>query len=38
MAVAQVAMSAGQRLPPSAMIFAHPTMAEGLNDFFARLE
>jgi pyruvate/2-oxoglutarate dehydrogenase complex dihydrolipoamide dehydrogenase (E3) component len=39
MAVAQVAMSAG--LPSSAlrdMIFTHPTMAEGLNDLFARLE
>ena len=35
----QVAMTAG--LPSSAlrdMIFAHPTMAEGLNDLFARLE
>jgi pyruvate/2-oxoglutarate dehydrogenase complex dihydrolipoamide dehydrogenase (E3) component len=39
MSVAQVAMTAG--LPSSAlrdMIFAHPTMAEGLNDLFARLE
>lgn len=39
MAVLQVAMHAG--LPFSAlrdMIFAHPTMAEGLNDLFARLE
>ena len=39
MAVVQVAMHAG--LPYSAlrdMIFAHPTMAEGLNDLFARLE
>ncbi|MHB1297258.1 MAG: mercuric reductase [Gemmatimonadaceae bacterium] len=39
MAVIQVAMSAG--LPYAAlrdMIFAHPTMAEGLNDLFARLE
>jgi pyruvate/2-oxoglutarate dehydrogenase complex dihydrolipoamide dehydrogenase (E3) component len=39
MAVIQVAMRAG--LPYTAlrdMIFAHPTMAEGLNDLFARLE
>ena len=39
MAVVQVAMQAG--LPYTAlrdMIFAHPTMAEGLNDLFARLE
>jgi pyruvate/2-oxoglutarate dehydrogenase complex dihydrolipoamide dehydrogenase (E3) component len=39
MAVVQVAMRAG--LPASAlrnMIFAHPTMAEGLNDLFAGLE
>jgi pyruvate/2-oxoglutarate dehydrogenase complex dihydrolipoamide dehydrogenase (E3) component len=38
MAVIQVAMQAG--LPYTAMrdmIFAHPTMAEGLNDLFARL-
>jgi pyruvate/2-oxoglutarate dehydrogenase complex dihydrolipoamide dehydrogenase (E3) component len=38
-AVIQVAMQAG--LPYTAlrdMIFAHPTMAEGLNDLFARLE
>lgn len=39
MSVVQTAMRAG--LPASAlrdMIFAHPTMAEGLNDLFARLE
>lgn len=39
MAVIQVAMQAG--LPYTGlrdMIFAHPTMAEGLNDLFARLE
>jgi pyruvate/2-oxoglutarate dehydrogenase complex dihydrolipoamide dehydrogenase (E3) component len=39
MAVIQVAMRAG--LPYTAlrdMVFAHPTMAEGLNDLFARLE
>ena len=39
MAVIEVAMQAG--LPYTAlrdMIFAHPTMAEGLNDLFARLE
>jgi pyruvate/2-oxoglutarate dehydrogenase complex dihydrolipoamide dehydrogenase (E3) component len=39
MAVIQVAMWAG--LPYTAlrdMIFAHPTMAEGLNDLFVRLE
>ena len=39
MAVIQVAMHAG--LPYTAlrdMIFTHPTMAEGLNDLFARLE
>ena len=39
MSVVQTAMRAG--LPSSAlrdMIFAHPTMAEGLNDLFARLE
>lgn len=39
MTVIQVAMRAG--LPASAlrdMIIAHPTMAEGLNDLFARLE
>jgi pyruvate/2-oxoglutarate dehydrogenase complex dihydrolipoamide dehydrogenase (E3) component len=39
MAVLQVAMRA--RLPYTAlrdMIFAHPTMAEGLNDLFGRLE
>jgi pyruvate/2-oxoglutarate dehydrogenase complex dihydrolipoamide dehydrogenase (E3) component len=39
MAVIQVAMQAG--LPYTAlrdMIFAHPTMAEGLNDLFAKLE
>jgi pyruvate/2-oxoglutarate dehydrogenase complex dihydrolipoamide dehydrogenase (E3) component len=38
-AVIQVAMQVG--LPYTAlrdMIFAHPTMAEGLNDLFARLE
>jgi pyruvate/2-oxoglutarate dehydrogenase complex dihydrolipoamide dehydrogenase (E3) component len=39
MAVVQVAMRAGM---PSAvlrdMVFAHPTMSEGLNDLFARLE
>jgi pyruvate/2-oxoglutarate dehydrogenase complex dihydrolipoamide dehydrogenase (E3) component len=38
-AVIQVAMHAG--LPYTAlrdMIFSHPTMAEGLNDLFARLE
>ncbi|MCC6455979.1 MAG: mercuric reductase [Caldilineaceae bacterium] len=38
-AVIQVAMQAG--LPYTAlrdMIFAHPTMAEGLNELFARLE
>lgn len=39
MAVIQVAMRAG--LPYMAlrdMVFAHPTMAEGLNDLFGRLE
>jgi pyruvate/2-oxoglutarate dehydrogenase complex dihydrolipoamide dehydrogenase (E3) component len=39
MAVVQIAMQAG--LPYTAlrdMIYAHPTMAEGLNDLFARLE
>ena len=39
MAVIQVAMRAG--LPYTAlrdMVFAHPTMAEGLNDLFGRLE
>ena len=39
MSVIQVAMRAG--LPYTAlrdMVFAHPTMAEGLNDLFARLE
>jgi pyruvate/2-oxoglutarate dehydrogenase complex dihydrolipoamide dehydrogenase (E3) component len=39
MAVVQTAMSAG--LASSSlrdMIFAHPTMAEGMNDLFARLE
>ena len=39
MALIQVAMHAG--LPYTAlrdMIFTHPTMAEGLNDLFARLE
>jgi pyruvate/2-oxoglutarate dehydrogenase complex dihydrolipoamide dehydrogenase (E3) component len=39
MAVIQVAMEAG--LPYTAlrdMIFAHPTMAEGLNDLFGHLE
>jgi pyruvate/2-oxoglutarate dehydrogenase complex dihydrolipoamide dehydrogenase (E3) component len=39
MAVVQVAMRAG--LPYTAlrdMVFAHPTMAEGLNDLFERLE
>lgn len=39
MAVIQVAMRAG--LPYTAlrdMVFAHPTMAEGLNDLFERLE
>src|SRR5207249_4271685 len=39
MAVAQVAMQAG--LPYTALrdtIFSHPSMAEGLNDLFARLE
>jgi pyruvate/2-oxoglutarate dehydrogenase complex dihydrolipoamide dehydrogenase (E3) component len=39
MSVIQVAMRAG--LPYTAlcdMIFAHPTMAEGLNDLFARIE
>jgi pyruvate/2-oxoglutarate dehydrogenase complex dihydrolipoamide dehydrogenase (E3) component len=39
MSVIQVAMQAG--LPYTAlrdMIFAHPTMAEGLNDLFAKLE
>jgi pyruvate/2-oxoglutarate dehydrogenase complex dihydrolipoamide dehydrogenase (E3) component len=39
MAVVQVAMRAG--LPSAAMrdmIFSHPTMAEGLNDLFERLE
>ena len=39
MSVVQTAMRAG--LPSSAlsnMIFAHPTMAEGLNDLFAELE
>lgn len=39
MAVIQVAMRAG--LPYTAlrdMVFAHPTMAEGLNNLFARLE
>ncbi len=39
MAVIQVAMRAG--LPSTAlrdMVFAHPTMAEGLNDLFERLE
>jgi hypothetical protein len=39
MAVIQVAPA---RMLPSAalrdMIFSHPTMAEGLNDLFARLE
>jgi pyruvate/2-oxoglutarate dehydrogenase complex dihydrolipoamide dehydrogenase (E3) component len=39
MSVIQVAMRAG--LPYTAlrdMVFAHPTMAEGLNDLFARVE
>jgi pyruvate/2-oxoglutarate dehydrogenase complex dihydrolipoamide dehydrogenase (E3) component len=39
MSVIQVAMRAG--LPYTAlrdMVFAHPTMAEGLNDLFARIE
>jgi hypothetical protein len=39
MAVIQTAMRAG--LPYTAlrdMVFAHPTMAEGLNDLFERLE
>ena len=39
MAVIQVAMQA--KLPYTALrdtIFAHPTMAEGLNDLFERLE
>ena len=39
MSVIQVAMQAG--LPYTAlrdMVFAHPTMAEGLNDLFARIE
>lgn len=39
MAVVQIAMQAG--LPATALrdtIFAHPTMAEGLNDLFAHLE
>jgi pyruvate/2-oxoglutarate dehydrogenase complex dihydrolipoamide dehydrogenase (E3) component len=39
MAVIQVAMRAG--LPYTALrdgVFAHPTMAEGLNDLFAELE
>jgi pyruvate/2-oxoglutarate dehydrogenase complex dihydrolipoamide dehydrogenase (E3) component len=39
MGVIQVAMQSG--LPYTAlrdMVFAHPTMAEGLNDLFARLE
>lgn len=39
MAVAQLAMQAG--LPYTAlrdMIFSHPSMAEGLNDLFAKLE
>ena len=39
MAVVQLAMQAG--LPYTAlrdMIFAHPTMAEGLNDLFAKPE
>ena len=38
-AVIQVAMRAG--LPYTALrdtVFAHPTMAEGLNDLFERLE
>ena len=39
MSVVQTAMRAG--LPSATlrdMIFAHPTMPEGLNDLFARLE
>jgi pyruvate/2-oxoglutarate dehydrogenase complex dihydrolipoamide dehydrogenase (E3) component len=39
MSVIQVAMRAG--LPYTAlrdMVFAHPTVAEGLNDLFERLE
>ncbi|HVH38560.1 MAG TPA: mercuric reductase [Gemmatimonadaceae bacterium] len=39
MAVIQVAMRAGLRYTTLRdMIFAHPTMAEGLNDLFERLE
>ena len=39
MAVVQIAMQAG--VPAATLrdtVFAHPTMAEGLNDLFARLE
>jgi probable pyridine nucleotide-disulfide oxidoreductase len=39
MSVVQVAMQAGR--PYTALrdgLFAHPTMSEGLNDLFARLE
>jgi pyruvate/2-oxoglutarate dehydrogenase complex dihydrolipoamide dehydrogenase (E3) component len=39
MAVIQVAMRAGLRYTTLRdMIFAHPTMAEGLNDLFEGLE
>lgn len=39
MAVIQVAMRAGLLYTTLRdMVFAHPTMAEGLNDLFARLE